>query len=95
MELEDKVALIHDFSAEFMDYPDDAFKNFFLANNLGIPYSIGVVNQHLKLNSSANEIMEQTWTSLCNLLNINPNEFYDSLSDMLEESDIDFEDEGY
>jgi len=94
MDLEEKAAIIEEFSKAFTTgYIDrEFFSDFVIYNDLGIPIAQMISYQLGSLNESGQSVLEETWINLCDLLELNPEEEYDDFEEMLDlfESDIDY-----
>ena len=88
MSILEKARLVNEFAGEYMTEQNDLeLELFFTVNNLGIPFSIGLTNNFITLEKSGEEIIEETWIDLCNLMDLDPNEEYKDIWQMIEESD--------
>lgn len=92
MNLTKKVNLIVEFCEENLD--DKDYLDFFNYNDLGIPLAISLNQGYIKLKSAGEEILAETWTELCSILNTDPNAKYETLDSLLSHSksaaDIEF-----
>ena len=75
-----KANLIVAFCQENLE--DEDYLDFFNYNDLGIPLSISLSLGHIKLRSAGEEIIAETWTELCSLLNADANGNYESLTEL-------------
>ena len=79
-----KANLIVAFCEEYLE--DEGYLDFFNYNDLGIPLAISLKLGHVKLRSAGEEIIAETWTQLCSILNTDPNSHYESLDALLAQS---------
>ena len=79
-----KANLIVAFCQENLE--DEDYLDFFNYNDLGIPLAISLNLGHIKLRSAGEEIIAETWTELCSLLNADPNGNYGSLTELQTQS---------
>lgn len=84
MNLTKKVNLIVEFCEENLD--DKDYLDFFNYNDLGIPLAISLNQGYIKLKSAGEEILAETWTELCSILNTDPNAKYETLDSLLSHS---------
>ena len=56
---------------------------FLIFNNVGIPLAQAVAYDLATLTKEGEFVLEETWINLCDLLNIDANEEYESLDDCL------------
>jgi len=72
---------------------DEAFKDFFDYNNLGVPMAVMIVNDLVILNEGGVQVLDETWESLCENLNDADADYdYESLNELIEKS-VPFEDQ--
>lgn len=81
MELLDKAQIIIEFTEEF--YNDEDYLEFFEYNDLGVPMAVMFRNNLITLTQDGINLLEETWSDLCNLFEANPNEDYESLEDLI------------
>jgi hypothetical protein len=86
MEFEKKIELINDFAGSYIDAQDEEVQSFFKLNNLGIPFCIGITNEYISLNTSGKFLIDETWNSLCEFLDIPEDEEYEDLYEMIDYS---------
>lgn len=78
---------------------DEAFEDFFSYNDLGVPMAVMIVNELVILTDKGLQVIDETWTELCSVLNnADPEYDYESLDELIErsvpfEDQADFEDE--
>jgi tetratricopeptide (TPR) repeat protein len=84
MNLNKKVNLIVEFCEEKLE--DEDYLDFFNYNDLGIPLAIALNLGYIKLKSAGEEILAETWTELCSILNTDPNAKYETLDSLLAQS---------
>ena len=83
MNIEDKAFILSDF---WVGYRHDAeWQDFMAYNDLGLPLSDAITNGLvLELGPAGEAIVEETYTMLCNRLDIDPAESFDPPSDFFE-----------
>lgn len=83
MNIADKASILSDF---WIDYRNDAeWQDFMVYNDLGLPLSDAIANGLvLQLSPAGEAIVEETYTMLCNRLDIDPEESFDPPSDFFE-----------
>lgn len=59
------------------------YDDFFDYNDLGIPMAIAVTQDMVILTDAGEQLLDETWIELCNLLDVNPNEEYESIDDLM------------
>jgi len=75
MELIDKATILA--SVWISAQNDRNWDEFFQDNNLGIPYAFGIVYGHILSLSTDGEIqVKETWNSLCDKMDIDPDGAY-------------------
>ena len=79
-----KANLIVAFCEEYLE--DEGYLDFFNYNDLGIPLAISLTLGHVKLRSAGEEIVAETWTQLCSILNTDPNSHYESFDALIAQS---------
>lgn len=88
MNLQDRIILLNEFAAQYIDDEDLDLQNFFKFNNLGIPFAIGITNEYIKLEKAGEFILEESWQSLCDFLDIDPDDEYENIYDLIESSNF-------
>lgn len=79
----DRVRLLTDF---YMEYSGtDEWSDFFAIQDLGIPAAVLVWNGAATLTDIGTTFVNESWTALCEVLEIDPDGSYDELEDMLDE----------
>lgn len=88
MELIDKAAILSDFIVEYEDSTDAPIALFMIEYALGLDYCFGLSYGHiLSLSAEGERVVEDTWSALLSLLNVEDKE-YDSLRDLALEANI-------
>ena len=83
VDFEKMTEILYEFiSEEYDNTSTDAFDTFFEFNNLAIPYVIGLANDHIMVTEEGKRIIKETYIELCEIFNTDPNEDYESLSDL-------------
>ena len=83
MELIDKAAILSDFWLDYRNDPE--WYDFFVYNDLGLPLSDAIANGLVtQLSERGEAVIEETYTLLCNRLDIDPAESFDEPSDFFE-----------
>lgn len=68
----------------WMNYrEDEEFLDFIAYNDLGLPLAYAVTNRIVKSTPVADELITETWNLLLSALEIESDEGYDSLDDLL------------
>lgn len=85
MEFEQKCVIIEEVARDFTvgDLDRDFFSDFIIYNDLGLPLAQIVVYNLGNLNDDGKKVVEETWQELCMLLDIDPDDEYDDLDDMI------------
>lgn len=85
MEFEQKCVIIEEVARDFTvgDLDRDFFSDFIIYNDLGLPLAQIVVYDLGNLNDDGKKVVEETWKELCLLLDIDPDDEYDDLDDMI------------
>jgi hypothetical protein len=91
LDTREKAEIIFEFINDYRG--DEAFEDFFLYNDLGVPMAVMIVNDLVILNEGGVNVLDETWESLCeNLNDADPDYDYESLDELIEKS-VPFEDE--
>lgn len=90
LEIKEIAEIIEDFSRQFTTGEVDMefFSDFLIYNDLGVPLAQCVVYGLANPTSEGNAVILETWTNLCALLEIDPNEDYEDFDEMIEESGL-------
>ena len=97
LDTREKAEIIFEFINDYRG--DEAFEDFFMYNDLGVPMAVMIVNDLVILNEGGVEVLNETWESLCeNLNDADPEYDYESLDELIEkavpfENEEDLEDE--
>jgi hypothetical protein len=92
--IEKKSSLITEFVLE--SSKDEEYEDFFKLNDIGIPLAVSISNKLIeKLTPEGNSLIEETWVYLCTVLDIDPNDDYNGIEEMIDfdEDDDDEEDD--
>lgn len=91
MEFEHKCVIIEEVARDFTagDLDIELFSDFIIYNDLGLPLAQTVVYDLGTLNNEGRKVVQETWKELCLLLDIDPDEEYDDLDDMIEAGGFD------
>lgn len=66
----------------------DGFRELIATNDLGFPWAWMVDNGYGTLEEQGEAMVEQTWKNLCDMLKLDPEGDYYTLTSMLEESPV-------
>lgn len=93
LEIKEISEIIEDFSRQFTtgEVDRDFFSDFLIYNDLGLPLAQCVVYGLATPTTEGNAVILETWVNLCDLLGIDPNQYYEDFDDMIEESEEDEE----
>lgn len=85
MEFEQKCVIIEEVARDFTvgDLDREFFSDFIIYNDLGLPLAQIVVYDLGTLNVEGKNIVEETWQELCLLLDVDADDEYDDLDDMI------------
>lgn len=93
MNTEEKCAILEQFSKQFTigEIDREFFGDFVLYNDLGVPLASLIVYGLADATSEGQAIIDETWTHLCELLDLDPEDDYDDFDEMLDlfEEDLD------
>ena len=81
--LEDKAQIIVEFTQRF--FSDFEYGDFFDYNDLGTPLAIAITQDMADLTESGREILEETWTNLCELFDADETSNYEQIEDLMGE----------
>ena len=91
LDTREKAEIIFEFINDYRE--DEAFEEFFMYNDLGVPMAVMIVNDLVILNEGGVKVLDETWESLCENLNFADIEYdYESLNELIEKS-VPFEDQ--
>lgn len=95
MDFEQKCAIIEEVARDFTvgDLDREFFSDFIIYNDLGLPLAQIIVYDLGTLNSDGEKVVEETWKNLCELLDLDPDEEYLSLDEMLDIYELDSEED--
>lgn len=95
LEINEMSEILEDFARQFTtgEVDREFFSDFLIYNDLGLPLAQCVVYGLAKPTTEGNAVILETWNSMCNLLEIDPNDDYDDFDEMIIESEIEEEDE--
>lgn len=63
---------------------DEHYMGFVTKNDMGIPLSIALVFNLVKLNEGGQKEIEETWFDLCTTFGVDPEDDYESIEDIIE-----------
>jgi|DEB0MinimDraft_6_1074348.scaffolds.fasta_scaffold00565_9 hypothetical protein len=91
MDTETKCLILEELSKAFTfgELDREFFSEFIIYNDLGLPLAQMVAYDLGTLNNDGKKIIDETWLSLCNLLNLDPTEEFQNIDDMLDEYESD------
>ena len=81
MELIDKANILVEFIQDYSN--DNDYDDFFIYNDLGLPIAICYVNNLIDFKNDGEELINETYSELCDLFNADENEDYESLEDLI------------
>lgn len=86
MEFEQKCVIIEEVARDFTvgDLDREFFSDFIIYNDLGLPLAQIIVYDLGTLNNEGKNVVEETWKELCLLLDVDPDDEYDDLDEMIE-----------
>jgi hypothetical protein len=90
MDIETKCNIIEEFMREHIlhdTFDEEEVKNFIEYNNLGIPLAQGVSYKLANLTSEGENLLKETWDSLCFVLEVDSEGDYEDLQDLLDEDE--------
>jgi hypothetical protein len=91
LDTKEKAEIIFEFINDYKS--DEAFEEFFMYNDLGVPMAVMIVNELVVLNEGGVQVLDETWESLCeNLNDADPEYDYENLDELIEKA-VPFEDE--
>jgi hypothetical protein len=91
LDTKEKAEIIFEFINDYRS--DEAFEEFFMYNDLGVPMAVMIVNELVVLNEGGVQVLDETWESLCeNLNDADPEYDYENLDELIEKA-VPFEDE--
>lgn len=95
MELEQKCAIIEEVARDFTvgDLDREFFSDFIIYNDLGLPLAQAIIYDLATLHDEGKKIVEETWKELCILLNVDPDDEYYDLDEMIEAGGFDEDDD--
>jgi hypothetical protein len=90
VELKTKAQILVEFINRYSD--EEAFEEFFVYNDLGLPLAVAVFNDLCQLNDKGIIALDETFTMLLHELGVlESNTEFENLDEILEESNIDEE----
>jgi acyl carrier protein len=81
LDTKSKSVIIFNFSIAHKQNPE--FSNFFIANDLGTPMAVMVVHNLVELTAGGQELIEETWISLCHAVGADPLQDYLDLDGLM------------
>lgn len=82
-----KCEIIEDFSRFCLD--EKVYPEFISYNDLGIPLAISVVAEIADLKNHGKDIIDETYSLMCELLEVDPNKEYVEFQELLSDSNYD------
>lgn len=84
MDIETISKILEEFSRDFTvgDIDRDFFSDFVIYNDLGLPLAQAVVYDLANPTEDGKSLIRETWANLCELLEIDPDDEYESLDDL-------------
>lgn len=86
MEIKNKAKIIEEFLRDeelIEEFLEDDINAFFSYNDLGIPIAQGLTYNLVLLTEEGTRVVDETWFNFCMLLEIDPNNDYETLEDCL------------
>lgn len=87
MNTDQKCSIIEEFLRNFSFMPEtynnQNFINFKIYNDLGIPLAQSYEYGLIKLEPEGIKIIDETWINFCSMLDIDPEEDYESIHDFI------------
>jgi hypothetical protein len=91
MDIETKCSIIEEFMRNFgmlaETYENENYVDFRIYNDLGVPLAQAVTYDLINLQEEGKNLINETWISFCNMLEVDPDEEYDSLQDIIPKVD--------
>jgi acyl carrier protein len=84
LDTKSKSVIIFNFSIAYKQNPE--FSDFFIANDLGTPMAVMVVHNLVELTAGGQELIEETWISLCQAVDADPLQDYLDLQSLMHHS---------
>jgi acyl carrier protein len=81
LDTKSKSVIIFNFSIAYKQIPE--FSEFFIANDLGTPMAVMVVHDLVELTAGGQELIEETWISLCQAVGADPLQDYLDLEGLM------------
>lgn len=87
MEIKKISEILEEFSRMYTigEIERDFFSDFLIYNDMGLPLAQAVVYGLANPTLEGNALIYETWTNMCELLDIDPNNDYEDFDDCLEE----------
>lgn len=91
MDIEKISSIIEEFSRDFTfgDLDREFFSDFVMKNDMGIPLAQSVVYQLATPTMEGRALILETWTDLCELLEVDPDYDYEDLDDVFDQIEED------
>lgn len=81
MDLLKKTEILVDFIQSYLD--DEEFEDFFIYNDLGVPMAVMYKNNLIIPTSEGENLLQETYSDLCDLFGANPDDDYENLNDLI------------
>ena len=78
--LEDKAQIIVEFTQDYFNGGE--YEDFFDYNDLGTPLAVAITQEMADLTDSGREVLEETWTNLCDLFDADATASFESIDDL-------------
>ena len=79
--LEDKAQIIVEFTQDYFNGGE--YEDFFDYNDLGTPLAVAITQEMADLTDSGREVLEETWTNLCDLFDADATASFESIDDLI------------
>jgi acyl carrier protein len=79
--LEDKAQIIVEFTQDHFNGGE--YEDFFDYNDLGTPLAVAITQEMADLTDSGREVLEETWTNLCDLFDADATASFESIDDLI------------
>lgn len=80
----EKAYILFEFTQAY--YTEDTYDEFFAVNDIGIPMSIMLVNNLCVLTDEGIDVLNETYSNLCETLGVDENKNYADLDDIFDDT---------
>lgn len=91
MDIETKCNIIEEFMRNFgmmpETYENENYVNFRIYNDLGVPLAQAFAYDLIILQEEGKNLVNETWNSFCEMLEVDPEDDYESLEDIIPDVD--------